>query len=258
MLPTEQIYQELQDAYTHFNDRLFDNALPPCLITLQRERRTFGYFSRDRFVSRVGETVDEIALNPGYFGVRTIKESLSTLVHEMVHMWQFHHGKPARRGYHNKEWAAAMEDIGLMPSDTGAEGGRRVGEKMSHYVIPGGAYDVACDELLTQDFVLTWLDRFPPEKPPRPAPPSVPASPDGDDLEDGSAPAPRPAALDDGDDELAAVAGYIEQPPSKPVNRSNRHKYRCPMCGTQVWGKPGLALICGAEGCDHARFDVVG
>nr|WP_025465377.1 SprT-like domain-containing protein [Acinetobacter baumannii] len=89
-------------------------------------------------------------------------EVLQTLVHEMVHAWQFHFGKPGRRGYHNKEWADKMEAIGLMPSSTGKPGGARTGEKMADYAIPGGLFMQATDKLLTQDFKISWLDRFPP------------------------------------------------------------------------------------------------
>src|SRR5699024_9851145 len=45
MKPTSEAYDELQIAYDHFNEHLFNNALPQCLITLQREKRTYGYFS---------------------------------------------------------------------------------------------------------------------------------------------------------------------------------------------------------------------
>jgi hypothetical protein len=38
----------------------------------------------------------------------------------MVHLWQHHHGKPSRTGYHNKEWATMMKAVGLIPSDTAA------------------------------------------------------------------------------------------------------------------------------------------
>jgi predicted SprT family Zn-dependent metalloprotease len=58
------------------------------------------------------EVVDEIALNPRTFIDRTDREIVSTLVREMVHLWQFHFGKPGRRGYHNKQWATKMEEIG--------------------------------------------------------------------------------------------------------------------------------------------------
>ena len=50
-VPTRETYSELQQAYEHFNQRLFDDALPHCLITLQREKRTCGYFSAARFAS---------------------------------------------------------------------------------------------------------------------------------------------------------------------------------------------------------------
>ncbi len=94
-LPTPETYDELQRAYDFFNEKLFSNELPPCLITLQREKRTYGYCSFKRFVGREsGYTVDEIAMNPVYFSIRTIKATLSTLVHEMVHQWQFHFGEP--------------------------------------------------------------------------------------------------------------------------------------------------------------------
>lgn len=43
MKPTVKTYAELQLAYDTFNARLFDGQLPECLITLQREKRTYGY-----------------------------------------------------------------------------------------------------------------------------------------------------------------------------------------------------------------------
>lgn len=250
MHPTREIYDELQTAYDYFNVELFGGELPPCLITLQREKRTYGYFCRERFVNRGGATSDEIAMNPSYFGVRSIKHTLSTLVHEMVHQWQYRHGKPGRRGYHNREWADRMESLGLIPSHTGQEGGKRVGERMSHYIAPGGAFDVACDALLTRDFVLSWLDRFPPTIPTGEATGRALANPTGGESGGTVEAAPTSAGSD--------VSPYVQAPPLEPVNRSNRVKYRCPMCGAQVWGKRGLGLICGGEGCEQARFDVVG
>lgn len=80
-VPTHETYRELQQAYDHFNERLFDGQLPSCLITLQREKRTFGYFSAARFVSDDGSTTDEIAMNPSYFAAMPIIETMQTLVH---------------------------------------------------------------------------------------------------------------------------------------------------------------------------------
>ncbi len=135
---TLDTYNELQIAYDFFNAQLFDNALPSCLITLQREKRTLGYYSWNRFVNAQGEQIDELAMNPSYFGVRTIAETLSTLCHEQVHTFQFHFGTPSRNGYHNKEWANKMEEIGLVPSNTGQIGGKRTGQQMTHRILKKG------------------------------------------------------------------------------------------------------------------------
>ena len=157
--PTEQAYSELQHAYDVFNTRLFAGQLPPCLITMQRKNRTYGYFSGERWNDKEGAVSDEIALNPVHFATRSTDEVLSTLVHEMVHLWQHHFGKPSRSSYHNKEWADKMDVIGLTPSDTGRPGGKRTGQHMNHYVIEDGAYAKASTELLSSGFVISWRDR---------------------------------------------------------------------------------------------------
>lgn len=123
--PTLKTYDGLNRAYAFFNDRLFAGELPAYLVTLQRAKKAYGYFAGGRFGSKDGKTVtDEIALNPSHFRDRTTEQSLSTLVHEMVHLWQHHFGKPSRAAYHNKEWAAKMHMVGLVPSDTGQPGGK--------------------------------------------------------------------------------------------------------------------------------------
>jgi predicted SprT family Zn-dependent metalloprotease len=162
--PTEQAYRELQTAYDHFNDRLFGGQLPPCLITLQRkDKRSYGYFSNNRFADRDNGTVDEIAMNPAFFHQRDQRNIVSTLVHEMVHLWQFHFGKPSRN-HHNKQFAETMKSIGLQPSSTGQPGGKEIGQKLDHYVIDGGEYDVAYQELVESGFKLEYAERDMPEK----------------------------------------------------------------------------------------------
>ena len=158
MNTTTAEYSAFDEAYDFFNNKLFEGMLPLCLITLQRKASAKGYYSPDRFMSRVaeGETIDEIALNPDVFTGRTDKEILSTLAHEMAHLWQQKFGKPSRSGYHNKEWAKKMEKVGLMPTDTGTPGGKKTGQKVTHYIIEGGPFDVACDALLGGDFQLNW------------------------------------------------------------------------------------------------------
>lgn len=134
-------YSGLQEAYDHFNAVLFDGKLVDVFITYQRHAHSRGHFSADRFSGRtaIGGR-HELALNPDHFIGRSDEEVTSTLVHEMVHCWQQQHGKPASRGYHNKEWAAKMKAVGLQPSNSGGVGGKETGQQMSHYVIPAGRF----------------------------------------------------------------------------------------------------------------------
>src|SRR5699024_1466110 len=160
MKPTSEAYDELQIAYDHFNERLFNNPLPQRLITLPREKRTYGYFSPERFVHSKGKRTDELARNPAYFSVRPPVEIILTLVHDMAHRLQHHFRKAGRRGNHNKEWANKMESIGLMPSSTGKEGGAKTGDRMADYVIEGGHFIRVYEKLMNNDFSISWMDRF--------------------------------------------------------------------------------------------------
>lgn len=225
MKPTQDTYSELQQAYDFYNAELFENQLPACLLTLQREKKTYGYFSAQRFVRiEDGVKTDEIAMNPAYFAVCPIVEVMQTLVHEMVHAWQHHHGKPGRRRYHNKEWGDKMEAVGLMPSDTGKPGGKKTGESVADYPIEGGRFLEATDRLL-KTFKLSWTDRFPARH-------------------------VNAAALANATAEGLLEGLGEEGAESGPV-KSTRTKYTCLTCETNVWGKANLKLMCGECGFQY-------
>jgi predicted SprT family Zn-dependent metalloprotease len=153
--PTE--YRGFQKAYDFFNATLFDNSLPHVLVTLQRHARARGYFSPERFTGRVEPVAaHELALNPDTFTGRTDEEILSTLAHEMTHVWQQTCGTPPTRCYHDRQWAAKMKEIGLQPSTTGAPGGKETGQSVTHYIVPGGPYAVAYAQLQATGFQLHW------------------------------------------------------------------------------------------------------
>lgn len=160
--PMVELYSALRRAFDFYNAELFDGMLPPCIITLQRKggrkRRIYGYFASKRFGNVAGATTDEIAINPKHLRHRSVIEVLSTLVHEMAHLWQFHFGTPSRGGYHNRQWAEKMLWLGLAPSQTGAPGGRPVGQQMTHYIAPGGRFELATKKLLETDFGIAWFD----------------------------------------------------------------------------------------------------
>ncbi len=226
--PTETAYDELQIAYNHFNEQLFGGGLPNCLITLQREKRTYGYFSAKRFVNKTGDTTDEIAMNPSYFAGCPIEEIMQTLCHEMAHLWQFHFGNPGRGRYHNKEWAKKMESIGLMPSSTGKEGGAKTGDCMADYIIPGGDFEKCCNDLLTSDFRISWADRFVAKE-------RIETAISEGTIEDMT------EELSEWGVDITNSEGEIVLPESKPT----RTKYTCPNCKTNIWGKASINVLCG-------------
>lgn len=156
MQESKDIYSALIHAYDYFNRTLFLNSLPGCIITFQRKAKSLGYFHGDIWENVNEENRDEIALNPDYLKTRNIKETLSTLAHEMVHLQQHHYGKPGKRGYHNKEWAELMLAIDLRPTSTGTIDGKMTGSKMTHLIVQGGRFDVAAQNILDEGFTIPW------------------------------------------------------------------------------------------------------
>ena len=226
--PTFESYGELEHAYDYFNGALFAGKLPRCLITLQVGRRYYGYFCGDRFAAHDGRQCDEIALNPRYFGQQPLIEVLGTLVHEMMHLWQHHFGKPGRGSYHNKQWAREMLRVGLHPSATGRPGGAMTGRSMSHYVVPGGPFESAATRLRDARFGISWFEA-------------------------------RVSRV---------AAGGMEGSTGEAPLSGRRCKFTCPSCGANAWGKGSLKLMCvecrqlmrtafrrGAERQDGARPD---
>lgn len=246
--PTIDAYSELNQAYDFFNQKLFNNELPKCLITFQREKHTAGYLAPNRFANKGGENMDELAMNPAYFGIRPITDTLSTLVHEQCHKWQIMFGKPSRNGYHNHEFSEKMESIGLRTTHDGTKDGKRVGQKMDHYIIEGGLFDIVCRELLSTKFTLSWFNRYAP----------VTLS----DIDIRSRLKPIIEGLAELESPLKVDTAHIEFKPEpsenpdepKPRNRSNRAKYQCPTCKTNMWGAPEKLILCGEEKCEKVAF----
>jgi len=157
-------YTEFQDAFDFFNSRLFDSALPEALVTLQRKSRSRGYYHAERFASRADQEnrVAEIALNPDCFQDRTDTEILSTLVHEMCHLWRDGQRR-IRNGYHDREWGAKMKEIGLNPSSTGDFGGKETGYRVSHYILPDGRFASECAAFIDSGHRLNWQSQVGPK-----------------------------------------------------------------------------------------------
>lgn len=223
--PTNELYEQLQFAYEFFNEALFENQLPNCMITVQREKNTMGFFSPERWSSLSGEHVHEISINPSYFLSRSLMEVFQTLVHEQCHLWQFVFGSPGRRGYHNEEWAQKMISIGLIPSSTGRSGGDKVGQKMADFPRKNGRFMKACIALVSSGHFIGWVDRSPSKE-----------------LSEDFAKSYIAQAQQD---ILAIPLAKIVNNFSFQINpQKKKIKYSCRSCGLNVWGKAGLSLSC--------------
>jgi len=213
--PTGDTYSAFQLAYDRLNRQLFNNELPPCMITLRTFGKARGYFSPDRFANiQTVTTTHEIALDPRQFLERSAIEILSTLAHEMCHLWQQEHGSPSRNAYHNQEWGAKMHEIGLHPSSTAEPGGKETGQKVSHYIIKGGPFEVEATKLIESGkFQSVWVD--------------------------------VEGFLMAGIDPKSPMGKLAPARAKKAKGKSGkRTKYVCPECGSAVWGKGGLLVDC--------------
>ncbi len=153
--PTSDQFSAYEGMFAYFNTKLFAGELPACLLNFSRKSKTRGFFAPKRW-EKGQEVRHEISLNPSTLKAREPIEVASTLVHEMCHLWQQEHGKPSRTGYHNREWSEKMESVGLTPSDTGAEGGSKTGQKMTHYITPGGVFEKAFKDM-PANYLLPWV-----------------------------------------------------------------------------------------------------
>ena len=107
----------LNKVFDLLNAEFFESELSRPTITIQSTPKAYGHFSlrEDTWVSTLGGT-HEINIGAGTLS-RPIEEVAATLLHEMVHYWNYIHGiQDCSRGntYHNRKFKAAAEERGLI------------------------------------------------------------------------------------------------------------------------------------------------
>lgn len=226
MITTIQ-FKTLDDLYRFYNQAIFGGTLSDCIVNMSRHGGAYGFFAANRWrgENEAKKIIHEISINPDFMNREDI-EWHSTLVHEMCHLWQEDFGKPSRGGYHNRQWADKMVQVGLMPTDTGEPGGKQTGQYVTHYIIPDGRFEQVFKTLSSEDLQNLRL-RYKPTLAALSAKPVRIGSSGGDD-------GGEPEAGAGGDDESRS---------------GKRKKYTCG-CGCNVWGKSGLLLKCGLCGTE--------
>lgn len=219
--PTHELFGAYRGMFEHFNQTLFGGELPEVVLNFSRAARSYGFFAPNRWERAAGEgKTHEISINPDWL-VRDPRDVASTFVHELVHLWQEVYGTPPRRAYHDRQWAAKMETVGLVPSSTGQPGGKRLGQHMSHYIAEGGPFDLAF-KAMPAACLLPWRTR---------SLLSAVVRPRGGSSTDASG------------------KGTDSSEPAEPTARTrdaSKLKYTCGCAN--VWGKPGLSISCNSCG----------
>src|SRR5688500_11221889 len=95
--PTREQFAAYERIFDHFNRGLFQGALVAPLLNFSRAANSYGFFAPNRWTGPDGKPVHEISLNPDHLQ-RPAQEVVSTIVHEMCHLWQHEHGTPGRPG----------------------------------------------------------------------------------------------------------------------------------------------------------------
>lgn len=229
MKPTNEQFEAFQKLFNYFNEHLFNNELPNIILNFSRQAGTAGFFVPNHWKNSNGKKTHEISINPNTFGQGKVY-IISTLVHEMAHLWQQEFGEPGAKGYHNREWANKMISIGLIPSDTGQEGGKQIGCKMSDYVETGGVLERLIDELPSE----IWLPFETMEIL------TIEQLQDALELEDD------PVKIEEIEEKIKEI---------ETANKKVKSKYKCGGCGVSVWGKGNLNLIC--EDCEMKFVEMI-
>ena len=230
---TQAFYEQLSSVAAHFNQALFDDALPNPLFTLKRGLGPLGYATTDRWVRGKGEPVCEITLNPTLFSRLPWLTLFQTIVEQQCRIWQQLHGTPGRVGYCNNELANKLTAVGLVPSSTGEPGGKRVGQGIATYIQPDGKFLNACIAYVKGGTRSAASIRW-----------------TSNDAQKASSLPKNLGLTSSVEARLAASIGPYSDSPDllARVNlqeKKRKQRYSCPGCGASVWGRPGLAISCG-------------
>lgn len=116
-----ELQASLQAAFNAINRDFYGGELEKVIITVKEGRKAgvLGTFCTAKEWMQNGTPRHEINIAANHIGERTVEETITTLMHEMVHLYNKQNGiQDVSRGgsYHNKEFKKAAENHGLIIS----------------------------------------------------------------------------------------------------------------------------------------------
>lgn len=113
-----ELQAALQAAFNAINRDFYNGELEKVIITCKESRKpgAVGTFCCGKEWIQNGKKRHELNISADYIGTRTVEETITTLMHEMVHLYccQNDIQDTSRSGsYHNKRFKQAAENHGL-------------------------------------------------------------------------------------------------------------------------------------------------
>ena len=137
----------LNKLFDLLNAEFFESVLSRPTITIQSTPKAYGHFSlrEDTWVSKLGGT-HEINIGAGTLA-RPIEEVTATLLHEMVHYYNYEMGiQDCSRGntYHNRRFKESAEAHGLIVAHSDKYGWSHTspGDALLEFVLDNGLTDI--------------------------------------------------------------------------------------------------------------------
>ena len=220
---TSLVYKKFELCVAQIESRFFTGKgkhLFPNIVMAINNRVSscvVAFVQADALYDRsTAEKIQYMGINPYYLD-RPIGEVLSTICHELCHIYENAFIHIARNGYHDKQWEKLMTECGLQPKYL-----NKSKTAVSHTIIEGGEFDKFVSDFTEENgadfFTLCEYSRILDLKVRKELGLS-----DKDETDE-----PRPDNAD------------------KTVKKYNRNKvkYTCENCGVKVWGKSGLNIEC--------------
>lgn len=116
-----ELQAALQAAFNAINRDFYNSELEKVIITTKegRKKNAYGWIEVNKNWQQNGTARHEINISVDFLGERTVIETITTLMHEMAHLYNIQHEikDTTRSGlYHNKEFKKTAEAHGLMVS----------------------------------------------------------------------------------------------------------------------------------------------
>ena len=273
--PSLEVNLALTYAFDYLNNRLFNGELErPMLYFSRNDERIGGFFTANSWTDKNKKTVNEIGLNANHFDAGNIMHIINILIHEMIHQCQFANDVSPKANDHNKFWVDTAKSIGLEIVKSKEEPGNS--KLYSTLPRPHGKAHIAMTEMPLDIILPLITQNLGSPDPDSPQDGGMGETGAGQQGEGSEGEGQSGSGSEEGgqgqdgqgqgmfatvdpskmtEEQLREFYKAIyqgqkdaeqrrEQLPEKETKQGQRIKYTCVICGTNLWGKASLRVMC--------------